>query len=270
MFGMYKRLKASFEGVLTGKDPKWGGSLIRPEATGYGSVYYAQCMCRWAKDDLAGKRCVISGSGNVAQYTCEKLLDLGAVPVTFSDSAGYVHKASGWTREDLKKVMHLKNVARGRLSELTGTEGIEYFAGRKPWEQACYAAFPSATQNELDAEDAKGMVSRGLKVVSEGANMPSTTDAIAVYHSSDVMYGPGKAANAGGVAVSGLEMAQDSQRLMWTREQVDARLQEIMQSIFDQCERYADKMGCKGNFQVGANVAGFVKVADSMFEQGCV
>jgi len=269
MFGAYRRLKRSFEGVLTGKDTKWGGSLIRPEATGYGAVYFAQSMCEWSNQTLKGQSCTVSGSGNAAQYTIEKLLDLGAVPITASDSGGYIYKASGLTRADLAEIMRLKNVARARISEMLKFDNsIQYVPNKRPWEQPCFAAFPSATQNEIDENDAKALVAGGCKVVSEAANMPSTTPAIEVYHKNKILFGPGKAANAGGVAVSGLEMAQNSQRIAWTREEVDSKLKDIMKNIFENCATWSKKVGHEGNFQMGANIAGFVKVADSMAEQG--
>jgi glutamate dehydrogenase (NADP+) len=257
--------------VLTGKSPKWGGSLIRPEATGYGAVYFAQEMLKHKGDDLKGKRCVVSGAGNVAQYATEKILDLGGIPITMSDSAGYIVEPEGFTREQLAALMHLKNVKRGRVSEYLETSSTaKYHAGKRPWAEPCDCAFPSATQNEIDVADAEALVAGGCKLVSEGANMPSTPGAIGVYFEKGIFYGPGKAANAGGVAVSGLEMAQDSSRIQWSREEVDAKLHSIMKEIFRQCVEAAEKVGKPDNLQVGANVAGFLKVADSMIEQGCV
>ncbi|KAJ1821980.1 hypothetical protein LPJ56_003150 [Coemansia sp. RSA 2599] len=271
LFGQYKRLANNFTGVLTGKDLRWGGSLIRPEATGYGCVYFAQNYLAHKGESLKGKRCVVSGSGNVAQYTAEKLLQLGAVPITFSDSNGYVLEPNGFTQEQIDHVMELKNVKRVRISEYCAfSETAQYFPGKKPWEVSADLAFPSATQNEIDEEDAKQLVANGVKGVFEGANMPSTNEAIEVYKSASVMFGPAKAANAGGVAVSGLEMAQNSQRLQWTREEVDAQLERIMKDIFDNSLAAAQKYSLKDDIQAGANIAGFLKVADAMIQQGCV
>ncbi|KAJ2627568.1 hypothetical protein H4R22_004339, partial [Coemansia sp. RSA 1290] len=226
LFGQYKRIANNFTGVLTGKDLRWGGSLIRPEATGYGCVYFAQNYLKYKGESMKGKRCVISGSGNVAQYTAEKLLQLGAVPITFSDSNGYVLEPNGFTQEQINHVMELKNVKRVRISEYCAfSQTAQYFPGKKPWEVPADLAFPSATQNEIDQEDADTLVANGVKGVFEGANMPSTNEAIEVYKKANVMFGPAKAANAGGVAVSGLEMAQNSQRLQWTREEVDSHLE---------------------------------------------
>ncbi|KAG9391685.1 Glutamate dehydrogenase [Carpediemonas membranifera] len=272
MFGQYKRVRNVFEGVLTGKGLNWGGSLIRPEATGYGAVYYAQNMMEANGMTLKGKRCAVSGSGNVAQYAIEKLLDLGAIPVTCSDSSGYILEENGFTRDQLVEIMRLKNVARARISEYTKfSKTAKFFPGKRPWEVACDAAFPCATQNEVEKTDAEALVKGGCKCISEGANMPTTPEGIEVYLANGVLYGPAKAANAGGVAVSGLEMAQNSQRLAWTREDVDAKLASIMKNIFDNCANnaklYADK---PTNYMVGANIAGFVKVADAMLDQGCV
>ncbi|KAJ2899055.1 hypothetical protein IWW38_001131 [Coemansia aciculifera] len=271
LFGQYKRLANNFTGVLTGKDLRWGGSLIRPEATGYGCVYFAQNYLSYKGDSLKGKRCVISGSGNVAQYTAEKLLQLGAIPLTFSDSNGYVLEPTGFTQEQIDHVMELKNTKRVRISEYCAfSETAQYFPGKKPWEVSADLAFPSATQNEIDEEDAKALVANGVNGVFEGANMPSTNEAIEVYKSSSVMFGPAKAANAGGVAVSGLEMAQNSQRMQWTREEVDAQLERIMKDIFDNSLAASQKYCLKDDIQAGANIAGFLKVADSMIHQGCV
>ncbi|KAJ2911004.1 hypothetical protein GGI21_000299 [Coemansia aciculifera] len=271
LFGQYKRLANNFTGVLTGKDLRWGGSLIRPEATGYGCVYFAQNYLSYKGDSLKGKRCVISGSGNVAQYTAEKLLQLGAIPLTFSDSNGYVLEPTGFTQEQIDHVMELKNTKRVRISEYCAfSETAQYFPGKKPWEVSADLAFPSATQNEIDEEDAKALVANGVNGVFEGANMPSTNEAIEVYKSSSVMFGPAKAANAGGVAVSGLEMAQNSQRMQWTREEVDAQLERIMRDIFDNSLAASQKYCLKDDIQAGANIAGFLKVADSMIHQGCV
>ncbi|KAJ2797187.1 hypothetical protein H4R20_005274 [Coemansia guatemalensis] len=271
LFGQYKRIANNFTGVLTGKDLRWGGSLIRPEATGYGCVYFAKNYLEHKGQSLEGKRCIISGSGNVAQYTAEKLLQLGAIPVTFSDSNGYIHEPNGFTQEQINHVMELKNVKRVRISEYCAfSETAQYFPGKKPWEVPGDLAFPSATQNEIDQDDAEVLVSNGVTGVFEGANMPSTNEAIEVYKKSNVMFGPAKAANAGGVAVSGLEMAQNSQRLQWTREEVDAQLERIMKDIFEDSLAAAQKYNLKDDIQAGANIAGFLKVADSMLHQGCV
>ncbi|KAI8319130.1 hypothetical protein GQ54DRAFT_50508 [Martensiomyces pterosporus] len=271
LFGQYKRLANNFTGVLTGKDLFWGGSLIRPEATGYGCVYFAQNYLAHKGETLEGKRCLISGSGNVAQYTAEKLLQLGAVPVTFSDSNGYILEPNGFTQEQINHVMELKNVKRVRISEYCAISSTaQYFPGKKPWEVQGDLAFPSATQNEIDEEDAKTLIANGVRGVFEGANMPSTNEAIEVYKANSVMFGPAKAANAGGVAVSGLEMAQNSQRLQWTREEVDSKLEKIMKDIFDNSLAAAQKYDLKDDIQAGANIAGFIKVADSMIHQGCV
>jgi glutamate dehydrogenase (NADP+) len=270
LFGQYKRLTREFSGVLTGKGLKWGGSLIRPEATGYGAVYFAEEMLKTRGEQLAGKVCTVSGSGNVAQFTVEKLLQLGAKPVTLSDSDGSIHDPSGFTPEKLAWVMQLKNQRRGRIREYTEKFGGEFIAGRRPWSVACDCAFPSATQNEIDREEAKTLLKNGCKLVSEGANMPSTPDAVHAYLAAGILYGPGKAANAGGVATSGLEMAQNSMRLNWSREEVDQRLQRIMTNIHENCRATAAEYGAPGNYVLGANIAGFTKVADAMLEQGVV
>lgn len=270
LFGQYKRLSNEFSGVLTGKGLGWGGSLIRPEATGYGAVYFAQEMLARRDDSLEGKRCVISGSGNVAQFTAQKLLHLGAIPVSLSDSAGTIHDPDGITEEKLRYVMELKNIRRGRIREYADAFGVEYRENARPWEIPCDAAFPSATQNELDAEDARILVKNGCTVVAEGANMPSTPDAVTVLLEGKVLFGPGKAANAGGVATSGLEMSQNSMRISWPREEVDARLREIMKSIHAATADAAEEYGFPGNYVAGANIAGFVKVADAMMDQGLV
>lgn len=270
MFGQYKRIRNEFTGVLTGKGLKWGGSLIRPEATGYGAVYFAGEMLKTRNDSLEGKICTVSGSGNVAQYTVEKLLDLGAKPVTLSDSGGTIHDPEGITREKLAWVMNLKNVKRGRISEYTAKFGGNYLDGGNPWSVPCQCAFPSATQNEISGEDAKALLKNGCFVVSEGANMPSTPEAVHAYLDAKILYGPGKAANAGGVATSGLEMSQNSMRLNWSREEVDSRLHGIMKSIHRNCFETAKEYGHPGNYVMGANIAGFVKVADAMIDQGLV
>jgi len=272
LFGQYKRLTGQFEGVLTGKHTRWGGSLIRPEATGYGAVYFAQCWCLDNGLPLKGAHCVVSGSGNVAQYTIEKLLQLGAVPLTCSDSAGYILEPNGFTKEKLDIIMDLKNNKRARISEYTKhSSTAQYFPGKKPWEVKGVIAFPSATQNEIDEADAEKLAANGCKLVVEGANMPSTNEAIEVYKKKGVVFCPGKAANAGGVAVSGLEMTQNSMRTSWTREEVDEKLKGIMKNIYEQSKAAAKEYyGAKGTIQDGANIAGFLKVADSVIEQGCV
>jgi glutamate dehydrogenase (NADP+) len=271
MFGQYKRLRDEFTGVLTGKSLNWGGSLIRPEATGYGAVYFAVEMLATRGESMEGKRCVISGSGNVSQYTAEKLIDLGAVPVTFSDSDGTIYDPEGIDREKLDFVMHLKNVRRGRIREYADRfKKAEYRQGATPWAVACDCAFPSATQNEVDASDAKKLLDGGCKLVSEGANMPSTPEAVELFQAAKILYGPGKAANAGGVATSGLEMSQNSMRLNWSREEVDGRLREIMNNIHRNCRETAELYGAPGNYVVGANIAGFTKVAEAMLDQGVV
>ncbi len=268
LFGQYKRIANEFTGVFTGKGLKWGGSLIRPEATGYGAVYFAEEMLKTRGDTLAGKVCTVSGSGNVAQFTVEKLLQLGAKPVTLSDSDGSIYDPSGFTPEKLAWVMQLKNQRRGRIKEYTEKFGGTFLAGQRPWSAPCDCAFPSATQNEIDGEDAKTLLKNGCKLVSEGANMPSTPDAVHAYLAAGILYGPGKAANAGGVATSGLEMAQNSMRLNWSREEVDQRLQRIMTNIHESCRATAAEYGAPGNYVLGANIAGFTKVADAMLEQG--
>jgi glutamate dehydrogenase (NADP+) len=270
MFGQYKRLRNEFVGVLTGKALNWGGSLIRPEATGYGCVYFAEEMLKTRNETFKGKICAVSGSGNVAQYTVEKLNDLGAIAVTLSDSDGFIYDPKGIDAEKLAFAMELKNVRRGRISEYAKKFGCEYVAGKRPWGVKCDCAFPSATQNEIDANDATTLLKNGCKLVAEGANMPSTPEAIDQYLKAKIMYGPGKAANAGGVATSGLEMSQNSQRLMWTREEVDARLKGIMQAIHGAAYKTAKDFGEPTNYVMGANIAGFMKVADSMIDQGVV
>ena len=270
LFGQYKRLSNEFTGVLTGKALKWGGSLIRPEATGYGCVYFAQEMLKTKTESLQGKVCTVSGSGNVAQYTIEKLNQLGAKAVTLSDSDGTIHDPKGIDAEKLAWVMDLKNVRRGRIKEYAEKFGATYLPGKRPWVVPCDCAFPSATQNEVDGNDAKTLLKNGCKLVSEGANMPSTPEAIDAYLQAKILYGPGKAANAGGVATSGLEMSQNSMRLGWNREEVDARLHRIMVDIHENASRTAKEYGATGNYVLGANIAGFVKVADSMLDQGLV
>jgi len=270
MFGQYKRLRNEFVGVLTGKSLEWGGSLIRPEATGYGSVYFAQEMLSTRGGNLKGKVCTVSGSGNVAQYTVEKLIQLGAKPVTMSDSSGYIYDPAGIDAEKLAWVMELKNIRRGRISEYAEKFGCEFVAGKTPWGVKCDCAFPSATQNEVNENDAKTLIANGCMLVSEGANMPSTPDAIEVYIKAKILYGPGKAANAGGVATSGLEMTQNSMRLPWSREEVDAKLHQIMINIHKTCVKYGTEADGYINYVKGANIGGFIKVADSMIAQGLV
>ncbi len=270
LFGQYKRIRNEFTGVLTGKGREWGGSLIRPEATGYGQVYFAQEMLKVRGDSLKGKVCTVSGSGNVAQYATEKATELGAKVVTMSDSAGFIYDPDGIDAEKLAFVMELKNVKRGRIKEYAEKYGCEYYEGKRPWGIKCDVALPSATQNEVDEEDAKTLIANGCFLVSEGANMPSTPEAIEIYQNAKIMYGPGKAANAGGVAVSGLEMSQNSLRLSWTREEVDAKLQQIMKDIHSTCLQYGPKEGNYVDYVTGANIGGFVKVADAMMAQGCV
>ena len=271
LFGQYKRLANEFSGVLTGKGLAWGGSLIRPEATGYGNVYFAQEMLKTRGESFEGKTCLVSGSGNVAQYTVQKLTRLGAKVVTMSDSSGCVYDPAGIDAEKLAFIMELKNVRRGRIKEYAEEYGCEYRGdGAKPWSIPCDCAFPSATQNEIDGEAAKTLVANGCRLVSEGANMPSNPDAVAVFLENKLLYGPGKAANAGGVATSGLEMAQNAQHLNWTAEEVEKRLHDIMISIHKNARETAEEYGEPGNYVAGANIAGFVKVADSMLAQGLV
>ncbi|OPZ22687.1 MAG: NAD(P)-specific glutamate dehydrogenase [candidate division BRC1 bacterium ADurb.BinA364] len=272
LFGQYKRLRNEFTGVLTGKSLNWGGSLIRPEATGYGAVYFAQEMLAAAGQSIEGKICTISGSGNVSQYTAEKLLQVGAKVVSFSDSNGTVYDPDGVNMEKLEYVMELKNIRRGRIREYVDKfTGARYMENARPWSIPCDCAFPSATQNELDGEDARALVRHGCRLVAEGANMPSDAEAVDVYlGTKGFLYGPGKAANAGGVAVSGLEMAQNAQFMRWTREEVDGRLKEIMTAIHRAAFDTAQEYGKPGNYVVGANIAGFVKVADAMIDQGLV
>jgi len=268
MFGQYKRIRNEFTGVLTGKGMAWGGSLIRPEATGYGNVYFAQNMLAVKGDSFAGKTVAISGAGNVAQYACQKATELGAKVVTLSDSSGYIYDANGIDAEKLAFVMELKNVKRGRIKEYADKFGCEFHAGR-PWSVNCDIALPCATQNELNDAEAKTLVANGCMLVSEGANMPTTPEAVEVFQNAKILFAPGKASNAGGVATSGLEMSQNSLRMNWTREEVDTKLQQIMQDIHASCVEY----GTEGNhvdYVKGANIAGFVKVADAMLDQGVV
>jgi glutamate dehydrogenase (NADP+) len=271
LFGQYKRIRNEFTGVLTGKGLNWGGSLIRPEATGYGATYFAQEMLNTRSDTIEGKVCTVSGSGNVAQYTVEKVNHLGGKCVTLSDSNGSIYDPAGIDAEKLAFVMKLKNVRRGRIREYAEKfPGVEYMEGKRPWAIKCDCVFPSATQNEISQADAQTLVNNGCILVSEGANMPTEPAGVDVFIESGILYGPGKAANAGGVAVSGLEMAQNAQHLNWTREEVDHRLQNIMKAIHTQAFNAAQEYGSPGNYVVGANIAGFIKVADAMLDQGLV
>jgi len=271
MFGQYKRLRNEFVGVLTGKGLNWGGSLIRPEATGYGAVYFAEEMLKTRKETFEGKVCTVSGSGNVAQYAVEKLNQLGAKVVSLSDSSGSIHDPDGITAEKLAWVLDLKNVKRGRIKEYADNfKGAKYLDGKRPWGIPCQCAFPCATQNEISGDDAKTLIKNGCYVVTEGANMPSTPAAVDLFVEKKILYGPGKAANAGGVATSGLEMSQNSMRLGWTREEVDRRLNGIMVAIHTAASEAAKEYGQPGNYVMGANIAGFVKVADAMLDQGLV
>ena len=270
MFGQYKRLRNEFTGVLTGKALAWGGSLIRPEATGYGCVYFAEEMLKARGENFKGEVCTVSGSGNVAQYTVQKLNQLGAKVVSLSDSGGTIYDRDGIDDEKLAFVQELKNVRRGRIKEYADKFGAEYREGNPPWDIKCDCAFPSATQNEIDEEGAKTLLKNGCRVVAEGANMPSTPEAVQQFLAAKILYGPGKAANAGGVATSGVEMSQNSMRMSWTREEVERRLHDIMIAIHKQCYEAAEDYGQPGNLVMGANIAGFVKVADAMLDQGLV
>ncbi len=277
LFGYYKKLKNEFTGVLTGKSINWGGSLIRPEATGYGCVYFAAEMLATRSDSLEGKTCIVSGSGNVAQYTTEKILTLGGKVVTLSDSAGYIYDEEGVTTEKLQWLMRLKNVKRGRISEYADKYPSAVYTPVDPsidhnplWAHKADCAFPSATQNEINQQDAENLMAGGIFLVSEGANMPSDNEAISVYLDHKILYGPGKAANAGGVAVSGLEMAQNSMRLNWPAEEVEERLKQIMKSIHKTCLDASTDYGMEGNYVAGANIAGFTKVVNAMLDQGLV
>ena len=270
LFGQYKRLRNEFTGVLTGKGLNWGGSLIRPEATGYGVVYFAQEMLKTKNDDIKGKTVCVSGSGNVAQYAVEKLIQLGAKPVTMSDSSGFIYDPDGITKEKLAFVFELKNVRRGRIKEYADKFGVKYFEGQRPWSIKCDVALPCATQNEINEAEAKQLVANGVKIVCEGANMPSTAEAVEVFQNAKILYSPGKASNAGGVATSGLEMTQNSERLPWTREEVDAKLHQIMISIHQTCAKYGKEADGHINYVKGANIGGFIKVADAMLDQGLV
>ncbi len=269
MYGQYKRLRNEFTGVLTGKGLNWGGSLIRPEATGYGQVYFAREMLATRGDSFEGKTVTVSGSGNVAQYATEKVIEFGGKVVTLSDSGGYIHDPEGIDSEKLAWVMDLKNVRRGRISEYVEKWGGTYVEGKRPWEVKCDIALPSATQNEINAEEAKVLVDNGCFCVSEGANMPTEPEGIEVFLKAKILYGPGKAANAGGVATSGLEMSQNSMRLNWTREEVDAKLDKIMCDIHETCVKYG-KEGDYIDYVKGANIGGFIKVADAMLDLGVV
>ena len=270
MFGQYKKLTHTFSGILTGKGLEFGGSLIRPEATGYGNVYFLQNMLKTRGIDIKGKTVLVSGAGNVAQYTVEKLIELGAKPVTMSDSDGYIYDPDGIDAEKLAYIKELKNVERGRISEYAEEYGVKYVAGAKPWFEKADIALPSATQNEINEEAAKALIANGVFAVSEGANMPSTPEAIKVFQDAKILYSPGKAANAGGVAVTGLEMSQNSERLRWSREEVDAKLHDIMNDIHDNCAKYGTEADGYINYVKGANVAGFLKVAKAMMAQGIV
>jgi glutamate dehydrogenase (NADP+) len=269
MFGQYKRINNTFIGVLTGKGVSFGGSLIRPEATGYGTIYFAEQMLKLKGKDFKGLRAVISGSGNVAQYACEKLIELGAKVITMSDSRGYVYDKDGITTEKLAFIMELKNIKRRRIQVYAQEFGCEYFEGEKPWGVACDLAFPCATQNELNLEDAKKLLNNGMILLAEGANMPTTPNALELVMEKKIMFGPGKASNAGGVATSGLEMSQNSSRLSWTREEVDGKLKDIMVKIHEACVKYGSD-GDYVDYVKGANIAGFIKVADAMLAQGHV
>ena len=270
LFGQYKRLKNEFTGVLTGKGIEYGGSLIRPEATGYGAVYFAEQMLKTRNHLIKDKVVTISGSGNVAQYATEKLIDLGAKVVTLSDSSGFIYDAKGLTREKLDYVLYIKNIKRGRIKEYAEKFKAEYYEGKRPWDIKCDIALPCATQNEISKDEATALVNNGCICVCEGANMPSTIEAINVFHDSKILFGPGKAANAGGVAVSGLEMTQNSMRLSWSREEVDKRLKDIMVNIHQTCVKYGTEADDYINYVKGANIGGFVKVANAMIAQGVV
>ena len=270
MFGQYKKIRNAFTGVLTGKGTNWGGSLIRPEATGYGLVYFVAEMLKTREDSLNGKTVTVSGSGNVAQFACEKLIELGAKPVTLSDSGGFIHDPDGITQEKLEYVKELKGERSARISEYAKKYNVEYFEGKRPWSIKCDVALPCATQNELDFGDAKKLLKNGCFVVAEGANMPSTTNAVHHFVDKKILYGPGKAANAGGVAISGIEMSQNSTRIPLTREKVDSLLKEIMERIHTTCVKYGSEKDGFINYVDGSNIGGFVRVADSMIDQGIV
>ena len=269
MFGQYKRIRNEFTGVLTGKGLNWGGSLIRPEATGYGVVYFAQEMLKTKKQSFEGKTVAISGSGNVAQFAAEKIIDLGGKVITLSDSSGTIYDADGMNTEKLEYVKDLKNNKRGRIQEYAKKFKAEYFEGSRPWNQVCDVALPCATQNEINLEDAQTLIKNNCMCVAEGANMPTETDAVHEFIKNKILFGPGKAANAGGVAVSGLEMSQNSMRLNWERDEVDQKLNQIMKNIHAQCIEHGTD-GDFVNYVKGANIAGFIKVADAMIDQGVV
>ncbi len=270
MFGQYKRLRNEFTGVLTGKGREWGGSLIRPEATGYGCVYFADEMLKTKDDSFEGKTVAISGSGNVAQYACEKVIQLGGKVVTMSDSGGYIYDADGIDADKLAFIMELKNERRGRISEYADKYGVKYVSGERPWGEKVDVALPCATQNELNEEEAKTLIENGAICVAEGANMPTTPEAMEVFADAKILFAPGKASNAGGVATSGLEMSQNSLRMSWSREEVDEKLKGIMVSIHEACAEYGKQEDGSIDYVKGANVAGFVKVADAMLAQGVV
>ena len=271
MFGQYKRLRNEFTGVLTGKGLNWGGSLIRPEATGYGTVYFAQEMLATKNDSFKGKKVVISGSGNVAQYAAEKVMEFGGSVLTVSDSSGYILNENGFSTEQLEAIMELKNVKRGRVKELADAySDVSFHEGQRPWGVKADIALPCATQNELNGEEAQALVANGCLCVAEGANMPCTPEAIEAFQKNGVLFSPGKASNAGGVATSGLEMSQNSLRYNWTREEVDAKLHGIMKAIHESCVKYGKNDDGSIDYVKGANVAGFVKVADAMIDQGLV
>ena len=269
MFGQYKRIRNEFTGVLTGKGLNWGGSLIRPEATGYGCVYFAEEMLKHIGDSFNGKTVAVSGSGNVAQFATQKATELGAKVVTLSDSSGSIHDENGIDADKLAWVMDLKNNRRGRIKEYAGEFGAVYLESQRPWSVSCDIALPCATQNEINGDNAKTMISNGCKVVSEGANMPTDPDAVNIFLDAGILFGPGKAANAGGVATSGLEMSQNSMRLNWSREEVDSKLHTIMKNIHEACVIHGTENGSV-NYVKGANIAGFIKIADSMLDQGVV
>ena len=269
LFGQYKRINNEFTGVLTGKGLNWGGSLIRPEATGYGCVYFAEEMLKKVGDSFDGKQVAVSGSGNVAQYATEKATELGAKVITLSDSSGTIHDQNGIDRDKLSWVIDLKNNRRGRIKEYADEFKVDYHEGKRPWAIACDIALPCATQNEISGDDAKTLIANGCKAVSEGANMPSDPDAVNTFVEGDILFGPGKAANAGGVATSGLEMSQNSMRINWSREEVDTKLHSIMKNIHEACVNHGEENGSV-NYVKGANIAGFIKVADAMLDQGVV
>lgn len=270
LFGQYKRLRNEFTGVLTGKGIEWGGSFIRPEATGYGAVYFAEEMLKTRQESFIGKVVTVSGSGNVAQYATEKVLELGGKVVTLSDSTGYIFDKDGIDKEKLEWMMNLKNIRRGRIKEYADAFGADYIEGERPWQVKCDIALPCATQNEINVNEALELIKNGCFVVSEGANMPSTPEAVELFLEKQILFGPGKAANAGGVAVSGLEMTQNSMRQLWTKEEVDNRLHNIMKSIHDTCVKYGKEESGFINYVNGANIGGFIKIADAMLAQGIV